>query len=231
MGNDRKNRDENDITLDDIEVKEEVTLDIDGEKVDVLVDDQGRPWYTPPESMSDDDKSARTKRINQELSKTLSKAKAERTKQKKRAQALRDKGLKWDDELEEFIEIGPRARETKEEPRPTDGSAGISDEVLVKAYEDTYHKSMLDILGVKTQADLEELKEDEPGKYDRAHISATAKANAAQIKLGQKVQMDNIRKSSEASTLENKLISTVGRDAKYDHDPAKVLAYANRPGS
>jgi hypothetical protein len=216
--------DGNDTTPDDFVEVDSFEIDVDGKKQEIKVDAEGNPLYEEPERFAGDPKGAKEyrRKITLELSKTLSKTKIERTNQNKQAEDLArragQQGLIWDEILGAYVKSEPVRKKVEPEP------GVLSDDQYTRVYEDTYNKTMQKFLGVDSAEGLQEIRDDDPGRYEKAQIRANAAVSSSMAKMtAREVNTDlNAKLASSARIQEiTSLVSASG-----DHNPSDVIQYA-----
>ena len=217
------------------EIVDRAELQVDGHNVNIEIDDQGQGHYELPEDVAGDPDRERTfeSKLNLELGKTLSKAKQTRFQQNRQKEAMdrraRDMGLVWDDSVGDYIKVdgqgSPGTRATASVSK--DDSLGFDDDKIEKAYLDTYNKTIRDEMGAKTDADLEELKDDFPAKYAAAKTKAEARANIAMNKLTARQMQKISKEDAERSQRENALLQATS-NSNVNYNAVKRYAEENR---
>ena len=225
-----------------LKVVETTEIEVDGNNISIDIDDQGVGHYTSPEGIAGDADKERDfeNKLNMELGKTLSKAKNTRNKQNRLQETLDQRaqnlGLAWDERTGNYVEISGAAPARKQEHETT---TNVDDTAITKAYTQTYDAVMMTKMGVKTQAELEDAKEDYPSKYAAAERDANAKANISSSRLisqqGQQANLSELQRrdrerelleavSNNANKLSYNQVKKFAEDKKVDHlNPAMII--------
>ena len=210
-------------------IVDNIDLHVGDRDIKLDVDEKGEVSYEVPEDIAGDpEKTAQFNTlVNEEMGHTLAKAKKKRYEQNLKEERLQEQarnlGLRWDPDLQDYVQTKPR--ETQER-RPDVDTSNIVDDNLNQAYEQTYRKELMGNLGVKSDAEILELREDDPVRYEKAQTKAMAVANVAIAKLATSQTRDTISREQQERERLNTIANAVNRDGRYNSH--QVIEFARK---
>ena len=218
--------DEKDTTLENVEIVEKIEVEVDRKQVEVGITKDGEPRTAIPEEIADDDEKVNeylvkvtkgVENLKSELSKTLSRGKQKRTEQNAQQEELNAR--------EKKLKIREDRIKTQESEIKTDRERYI-DQGLSVNYESIYDTEMRKILGVESDTEINDIMQDEPGKWRNANTKAQATATAKMYATSRDSTLEKARSDINAQLRRNQIINLINNDKDYKINPADVIAFA-----